>query len=69
MKLHTLQEYATYNDLVLQFGAEANNLQTHIAKKLQPILNTLFDKDINMTLRYAKLAPESGCDFVEGLYK
>lgn len=97
------------NDLVLLYNTAPNNLQTYITKKLQPILNVLFNseldikdrqnrvvihtlrhtfashlaingtpiftiqklmnhKDINMTLRYAKLAPDSGRDFVEKLY-
>ena len=91
------------------YNTAPNNLQTYITKKLQPILNVLFNseldikdrqnrvvihtlrhtfashlaingtpiftiqklmnhKDINMTLRYAKLAPDSGRDFVEKLY-
>jgi len=97
------------NDLILQYNTQPSNLQTYITKKLQPILNILYNseldikdrqnrvvihtlrhtfashlaingtpiftiqklmnhKDINMTLRYAKLAPDSGRDFVEKLY-
>lgn len=33
---------------------------------IQKLMN---HKDINMTLRYAKLAPDSGRDFVNDLYK
>jgi len=98
------------NDFVLLFDTSITNLQSYISKKLQPILNELFNKDIetndrqhrvvihtlrhtfashlaisgtpiftiqklmnhrdiNMTLRYAKLAPDSGRDFVKELYK
>jgi len=97
------------NDLILLYDTQESNLQTFITKKLQPILNELFNKDIDkkdrqnrvvihtlrhtfashlaingtpiftiqklmnhkdisMTLRYAKLAPDSGRDFVEKLY-
>ncbi len=97
------------NDLILLTDTNPSNLQTYITKKLQPILNLLFNneldikdrqnrvvihtlrhtfashlaingapiftiqklmnhKDINMTLRYAKLAPDSGKDFVHKLY-
>ena len=97
------------NDLILLYATFENNLQTYISKKLQPILNILFNqgldpkdrlnrvvvhtlrhtfashlaingtpiftiqklmnhKDINMTLRYAKLAPDSGKEFVLKLY-
>jgi integrase len=98
------------NDLIFLYHTKAKNLQTYISKKLLPILNKLFNselekndiqnravihtlrhtfashlaingtpiftiqklmnhKDINMTLRYAKLAPDSGKDFVNKLYK
>ena len=98
------------NDYIFLYGTESRNLQTYISKKLLPILNELFNselekndiqnravihtlrhtfashlaingtpiftiqklmnhKDINMTLRYAKLAPESGREFVNDLYK
>ena len=33
---------------------------------IQKLMN---HKDINMTMRYAKLAPDSGRDFVNNLYK
>jgi hypothetical protein len=33
---------------------------------MQKLMN---HKDINMTLRYAKLAPDSGREFVNELYK
>jgi site-specific recombinase XerD len=33
---------------------------------IQKLMN---HRDINMTLRYAKLAPDSGKDFVSGLYQ
>ncbi len=97
------------NDLILLENTVASNLQTYITKKLQPILNILFNadldkkdrqnrvvihtlrhtfashlaingtpiftiqklmnhKDITMTLRYAKLSPDSGKDFVSKLY-
>ena len=97
------------NNLVLLYNTKEDNLKTYITKKLQPILNELFNKDIDkkdrqnrvvihtlrhtfashlaingtpiftiqklmnhkdisMTLRYAKLAPDSGRDFVEKLY-
>jgi len=97
------------NDFILLYNTEKTNLKTYISKKLQPILNQLFNKeidlkdrqnrvvihtlrhtfashlaingtpiftiqklmnhkDINMTLRYAKLAPDSGKNFVEKLY-
>ena len=97
------------NDFILHYNTEISNLKTLISKKLQPILNQLFNKeiddkdrqnkvvihtlrhtfashlaingtpiftiqklmnhkDINMTLRYAKLAPDSGKNFVEKLY-
>jgi len=95
---------------ILGYACTSTNLQVYISKKLQPILNTLFNKnlapndrrnrvvihtlrhtfashlaingtpiftiqklmnhkDINMTLRYAKLSPDSGKDFVKKLYK
>jgi len=98
------------NDLIFHYDTDQNNLQTYISKKIQAILNTSFNseleprdtqnravvhilrhtfashlaingtpiftiqklmnhKDINMTLRYAKLAPGSGRDFVNDLYK
>jgi len=97
------------DDFILEFGTDSSNLQAYISKKLQPILNSLFNndidetdrqhrvvihtlrhtfashlaikgtpiftiqklmnhKDINMTLRYAKLAPDSGREFVNSLY-
>ncbi|CAA6817191.1 MAG: site-specific recombinase, phage integrase family [uncultured Sulfurovum sp.] len=96
-------------DFILLFGTDPNNIDTYISKKLRPILNNLFNtelerndrqnrvvihslrhtfashlaingtpiytiqklmnhKDINMTLRYAKLAPDSGKEFIENLY-
>jgi integrase len=98
------------NDSIFLYDIKTNNLQTYISKKLLPILNTLFNseleksdiqnravihtlrhtfashlaingtpiftiqklmnhKDIKMTLRYAKLAPDSGKDFVNDLYR
>lgn len=98
------------NDLILLYNTNSNNLQTYITKKLQPILNSLFNtdldpkdrqnrvvihtlrhtfashlaingtpiftiqklmnhKDITMTMRYAKLAPDSGKEAVNELYK
>lgn len=98
------------DDQVLLFDTQQSNLQTYITKKLQPILNNLFNadlkikdrqnrvvihtlrhtfashlaingtpiftiqklmnhKDISMTMRYAKLAPESGKESVQNLYK
>lgn len=107
--LHKRVRTLKSNDLVLLYDTVATNLQTYISKKLLPILNILFNseldkkdiqnravihtlrhtfashlaingtpiftvqklmnhKDINMTLRYAKLAPDSGRDFVDKLY-
>jgi integrase len=98
------------NEQILLYNTQASNLQTYITKKMQPILNVLYNtnvdskdrqnrvvihtlrhtfashlaingtpiytiqklmnhRDINMTLRYAKLAPDSGKDFVSGLYQ
>jgi len=97
------------NDFILLEDTKISNLDYLISKKLRPILNTLFNeeldsrdtqnrvvthtlrhtfashlaingtpiftiqklmnhKDINMTMRYAKLAPDSGRDFVNKLY-
>ena len=99
------------NDLILDFKKPGvNAIDRHIQKRLQPILDELFNvgldpddrknrvvihtlrhtfashlamngapiltiqklmnhKDIKMTLRYAKLAPDSGAEAVRGLYK
>ena len=98
------------NDAVLLFDTKQSNLGTFLSKKMKPILDKLFNqeldpkdaqnrvvthslrhtfashlaingtpiftiqklmnhKDINMTMRYAKLAPDSGRDFVNNLYK
>lgn len=97
------------NDFILLEGTQMSNLDYLISKKIRPILNELFNqeldkkdtqnrvvvhtlrhtfashlaingtpiftiqklmnhKDINMTMRYAKLAPDSGRDFVNELY-
>ena len=97
------------NDFILLDGTKLSNLDYLISKKMRPILNKLFNedldkkdtqnrvvvhtlrhtfashlaingtpiftiqklmnhKDINMTMRYAKLAPDSGRDFVNDLY-
>lgn len=98
------------NDFVLLEGTLMNNLDYLISKRLRPILDNLFNqnldrkdtqnrvvvhtlrhtfashlaingtpiftiqklmnhKDINMTMRYAKLAPDTGRDFVNNLYQ
>lgn len=98
------------NDYILLYHTAESNIQTYITKKLQPILNVLFNtdldikdrqnrvvihslrhtfashlaingtpiftiqklmnhKDITMTMRYAKLAPDSGKESVQNLYK
>ena len=44
-------------------------LAVRLTTPIYTVQKLMNHRDINMTLRYAKLAPDSGKDFVDELYK